>query len=187
MVEVALPVAMEVECLVLGSVLLDETLLHDVRPVLGPDDFAIEKHRRIWGHIAQLYDAGAHVDRVTVATALKDAGELESVDGVGYLVELDNGLPRFPHIASYVRILHDKTIRRRIIGVADALQRRAASNEGTQTIIDSLGGLALDMAPVETGMGLVSVGELVEQVGINQILAPRVSREFRSRGCGSMG
>jgi replicative DNA helicase len=111
-----------------------------------------------------------------VATALKDAGELESVDGVGYLVELDNGLPRFPNITSYVKILHDKAIRRRIMRVADALQRRAASHEETQTIIDSLGSLALDMAPVETGLGLVSAGELVERVGINQILSPRLAR-----------
>jgi replicative DNA helicase len=60
--------------------------------------------------------------------------------------------------------------------VADALQPRAASNEETRSIIDSLGSLALDMAPVETVLGLVRASELVERVGINQILSPRLAR-----------
>jgi replicative DNA helicase len=71
MSEILLPTNTDVERLVLGSIMLDAESLHVVRLVLTVDDFALEKHKLIWRHIAGLYDAGQTVDRVTVATALE--------------------------------------------------------------------------------------------------------------------
>jgi replicative DNA helicase len=172
----ALPCNVDVERLVLGSILMDETLLHELRPVLSADDFSLEKHRRIWRRIVDLYDAGGHADRVTVATALQDAGDLESVDGLGYLISLDDGLPRIPNLESYVRILKDDAARRRIIQFADGVMRRAADREPPQAILDSITGLTLDLRPADPGNGLVSARQLVDRVGVTEILAPRIDR-----------
>jgi replicative DNA helicase len=173
---IALPTNVEVECLVLGSILLDGTLLHDVRPVLSAEDFSIEKHRRIWHRAAELYDAGQHVDRVTIANALQQAHELESVDGLSYLVSLDEGLPRLPDISAYVRILKDDATRRRIITAADSLMRRAANREDPQGLLDSIANISIEMAPADSGKGLVSSRQLVDRVGISEILSPRIRR-----------
>ena len=173
---IALPVNVDVERFVLGSILLDGELLQDVRPVLTPDDFSLEKHRRIWKQVVDLYDAGGHVDRVTVANALQEVGELESVGGFSYLVALDDGLPQLPDISAYVKILKDNATWRRIMMAGDSLMKRAANREPLQGILDSMGSLALDMAPTDTGKGLVSMQQLVDRVGITDILAPRVSR-----------
>jgi replicative DNA helicase len=109
-----LPVNLDVEKLVLGSILLDDSFLHDCRMVLSPDDFSLEKHGKIWRQTVDLYDAGKHVDHVTVAQALHEAGELQAVEP-SYLVGLEEGLPRLPDIASYIAILKDEAARRRIM------------------------------------------------------------------------
>jgi replicative DNA helicase len=174
--EIALPTSVEVERLVLGSILLDADCLHGLRSVLTAEDFALEKHRRIWRWIIELYDTGRPVDRVTVSVALRDAGELEAVDGISYLVTLDEGLPQIPNLDGYVRILKDDALRRRILTFADTLARRAANREKPQELLDSLANMALEMAPPESTKGLVSARQLIDRVGISEILSPRIAR-----------
>ena len=42
-------------------------------------------------------------------------GQLESVDGLGYLVSLDDGLPEIANLESYIRIVKDKATLRKLI------------------------------------------------------------------------
>jgi replicative DNA helicase len=170
-----LPVNVDVERLVLGLLMLDGALLLQVRSVLSPDDFSLEINKRVWHRMTELYDCGRHVDRVTVTTAMRDAGELGS-DGFTYLVGLGEGLPLLTDLSAYVRILKDDAARRRIIVVADNLMQRASRREAPQAILDSMENLALEIAPAETGKGLESARQLVERVGISEILSPRVKR-----------
>lgn len=168
-----LPGNVDVERFVLGSILLDESFLHGVRAVLSDKDFTLEKHRRIWRCACGLYDGGGHVDRITLFTALQDAGQLESCDGLSYLIDLDNGLPQVPNLDSYVQILKDETTRRDIIHVARSLILRAVEREAPQQILDSVGQAMLDLAPKEAGRGLQSAAELVDERGISALLSPR--------------
>ena len=62
-----------------------------------------------------LYDRGEKIDRVTVANELMKQGQLESVDGLSYLVSLDDGLPQIANLDSYIRIVKDKAMLRKLI------------------------------------------------------------------------
>ena len=74
-----LPVNEEAERFVLGLVLLRaEKYLALARAELVPDDFLLDKHRRIFQRILKLDTRGAKVDYVTVAEELNRHGELES-------------------------------------------------------------------------------------------------------------
>src|SRR5258708_18455781 len=42
-------------------------------------------------------------------------GEMEGVDGLGYLVSLDDGLPQIANLDAYIRIVREKSLLRRII------------------------------------------------------------------------
>jgi replicative DNA helicase len=147
--ERGLPASLDCERAVLGALLLDQNHLQDVRNVLAPTDFMLEKHRRIWLRIVDLYDSGQPVDTMTVGIALRDAGQLESVDGVTYLASLYEGLPQQPSLDSYVRTLKDDAARRKIITFADNLIRRAANRERPQAILDSI---ANEDAPEDGGL-----------------------------------
>ena len=91
--EKGLPSSVDTERFVLGMILLNDTYYLQVAGALEPDDFSLEKHRRIFGRMKDLYDRAERIDRVTLADELIRQGQLESVDGLAYLVSLDDGLP----------------------------------------------------------------------------------------------
>ena len=55
--------------------------------------------------------------------------ELESCDGLSYLVSLDDGLPQIPNLDSYIRIVKDKAILRRIIFASQHMMNRCLLGE----------------------------------------------------------
>src|SRR6202050_2723214 len=113
--EKGLPSNLDAERFVLGSVLLNDAVYLQVAGVVEPEDFSLEKHRRIFSRMKELYDRGERIDRVTLADELMKQGQLESVDGLGYLVSLDDGLPEIANLDSYVRIVKDKATLRKLI------------------------------------------------------------------------
>src|ERR1700741_576912 len=113
--ERGLPANLDTEHFVLGDVLMDDALYIQVAGSLEAEAFSLEKHRRIFLRMGELYARGDRIDRVTVANELMKQNQLESVDGVSYLVSLDEGLPVLSNLESYVRIVKDKSILRRVI------------------------------------------------------------------------
>lgn len=115
-IERGLPQNLDAERLILGSLLLDCSRITEVRSILRAQDFALEKHRRIFGRMCQIDDRAERFDGYTLANELMKAGELESVDGLTYLVSLDEGMPRMAVLEGYLRIVRDKSTLRALIG-----------------------------------------------------------------------
>src|SRR6202034_612139 len=103
--EKGLPANPDIERFVLGSILLNDPLYLQVASVLDPEDFSLEKHRRIFARMKDLYERNAGIDRLSLASELKKQGQLESVDGLSYLVSLDEGLPELANLDGYIRIV----------------------------------------------------------------------------------
>jgi replicative DNA helicase len=132
--EKGLPANPDAERFCLGSVLLNDSVYDQVAEALELDDWSLEKHRRIFGRMKDLHDRGERIDRVTMANELARQGQLESVDGLGYLVSLDDGLPEIANIGSYIRIVKEKAALRKIIfhsqrTINNALQGEFTSDE----------------------------------------------------------
>jgi replicative DNA helicase len=100
--EKRLPSNVDAERFVLGSILLNDNLYIQAAGNLEPDDFSVEKHRRIFSRMAELQARGERIDRVTVANELLRYHELESCDGLSYLVSLDDGLPQILNLDAYI-------------------------------------------------------------------------------------
>jgi replicative DNA helicase len=127
--EKGLPTNVDAERFVLGSILLDDAFYVQAAGTLEADDFSLEKHRRIFKRMGDLQDRGERIDRVTVANELLKFNELESCDGLSYLVSLDDGLPRIPNLDSYIRIVKDKAVLRRIIFASQHMMNRCLLGE----------------------------------------------------------
>jgi replicative DNA helicase len=110
-----LPCNLDAERLILGSILLDGTKFELIAGAIKPEDFSIEKHRRIWNRMTELHARGERIDRITIVDALRAHKQLESVDGLSYLTSLDDGMPRLPNLDAYVTIVQEKALRRRAI------------------------------------------------------------------------
>src|ERR1700734_1886977 len=134
--ERGLPANLDAERFVLGAVLMDDALYIQVAGSLEAEDFSLEKHRRIFLRMNELYARGERIDRVTLANELMKLNQLESVDGLSYLVSLDDGLPTLSNLDSYVRIVKDKSTLRRIIFTSQKLIDRCIIGEEEPDEID---------------------------------------------------
>src|SRR5262245_7239151 len=170
-----LPVNLEAERFVLGSILMDCSTYIQCAGVLEPDDFSLEKHRRIFVRMGELHERGEKIDRVTLANELLRHGELESCDGIGYLVSLDDGLPQIYNLESYFRIVKDKSLLRRIIFTSQNLMNRAmVGEEDPDTILAGAEETLLKLGESRVKAGLSSPRQVIDRYegGVNAFLDP---------------
>lgn len=128
-IERGLPTNVDAERFVLGSILLEDSFFVQAAGTLEADDFSLEKHRRIFKRMGDLQERGEKIDRITVANELMKFNELEACDGLSYLVSLDDGLPQIPNLDSYIRIVKDKAVLRRIIFASQHMMNRCLLGE----------------------------------------------------------
>ena len=128
-IEKGLPTNVDAERFVLGSILLEDSFYVQAAGTLEADDFSLEKHRRIFKRMGDLQERGEKIDRITVANELMKFNELEACDGLSYLVSLDDGLPQIPNLDSYIRIVKDKAVLRRIIFASQHMMNRCLLGE----------------------------------------------------------
>ncbi len=171
-----LPVNLDAEKFILGSILLDDARFIEIAGVLNNDDFALEKHRRIFIRMNELHERGEKIDRVTLANELLRYSELESVDGLSYLVSLDDGLPQISNLDAYVKIVKDKaTLRRIAVGAQHLMNRALMGEEDPDTILAGAEETILKIG--ESGKqerGLATPLEVIQNYegGLNAFLDP---------------
>jgi replicative DNA helicase len=170
-----LPANLDAERFVLGSVLLNDAVYLQIAGTVDPDDFSLEKHRRIFARMKDLYDRGEKIDRVTIADELIKSGQLESIDGLSYLISLDDGLPEIANLDSYVRIVKDKsTLRRLIFSAQKVIDRCLIGEEEPDEILASAEESLLKLGESRTHDQLASPASIVGKFpgGISAFLDP---------------
>ncbi len=173
--EKGLPVNLDAERFVLGSIMLDDALYVQAAGTLEHDDFSLEKHRRIFSRMGELQERGEKIDRITVANELMKYNELEACDGLSYLVSLDDGLPRIPNLDSYLRIVKDKATLRRIIFASQNMMNRCLmGEEEPNEILAGAEETLLKLGEARVKQGLVTPHQIVDayEGGINAFLDP---------------
>ncbi|MBV9612675.1 MAG: replicative DNA helicase, partial [Acidobacteriaceae bacterium] len=169
----ALPDNLDAERFVLGAIMSSDTAFLQVAGTLAADDFSLEKHKRIFLRMGELHDRGEKIDRVTVANELMNQGQLQSVDGVSYLVSLDDGLPQLYNLESYVAIVKEKSLLRRIITVSqDTISRCLASQEAATQILGAVEDAFIRLGDIQTKTSLASPAQILTEYdgGINAFL-----------------
>jgi replicative DNA helicase len=173
--ERGLPANLDAERFVLGAILMDDALYIQVAGAIEAEDFSLEKHRRIFLRMGELYARGERIDRVTVANELMKQNQLESVDGITYLVSLDEGLPTLANLDSYVGIVKDKSILRRIIFTSrNLIDRCIIGEEEPDQILASAEENLLKLGEARATDALVDPKRILDEFdgGINAFLDP---------------
>ena len=173
--EKGLPASLDAERFVLGSILLNDVFYLQVAGSLEPGDFSLEKHRRIFGRMRDLYDRNERIDRVTLADELMKQNQLESVDGLAYLVSLDDGIPEVANLDSYIRIVRDKsTLRKLIFSAQKVIDRCLIGEEEPDRILSSTEETLLKLGESRTRDELSAPASIIENFpgGVNAFLDP---------------
>lgn len=106
-----MPRDLHAEQSVLGSILLDPSVMVAVKQIVVPDDFLSDANRAIF---AAMSDMEA-VDVLLLASKLKTSGKLDSVGGTAYLTEIVQVTPVAHHVVHYAKIVAECARKRKLI------------------------------------------------------------------------
>jgi replicative DNA helicase len=132
------PQNIEAEKSLLGSILLDNDVLHEIIPMVGVDDFYRDSHQLIYQAIRDLYDETKGIDAVTLADELIRRDQFTKIGGDETLREIVDFVPHSANAKYYAGIVRERSISRQLIDTATEIIRDGYSNQFTaQDLVES--------------------------------------------------
>ena len=125
------PQNIDVERAVLGAILLDNEVLHEVVPLLQVDDFYRDTHQVIYRTIRDLYDLGKPVDLLILSEELRRRDEFEKVGGLEGISEIANSAPHAANAKYHAQIVREHAVKRNLIEAANEILREGYGNKRT--------------------------------------------------------
>jgi replicative DNA helicase len=149
------PQNIEAEQSLLGSILLDNEVLHEIIPFLRIEDFYRDAHQLIYAAIRDMYDRNKGIDAVTLAEELTRRDQFEQIGGDETLALITGIVPHSANAQYYAEIVKEKATNRQLIENASEIIREGYSNQFTaQQLLESaerrIFGIAEDQIRGET-------------------------------------
>lgn len=133
-----MPVSIEAEQSVLGSVLIKPDCFGSVTGILTADDFYLEEHRHIFEAMSDMFLASREIDAVTLLNTLVRNGTYTEQSGMDYIAQIARMVPTAANVKDYAGIVHEKAILRRLIDACEEISETAYSEAGeVRHIVDA--------------------------------------------------
>ncbi len=158
------PHNLEAEVAVLGSVLIDPSVINDVMEVISHEDFYLKKHQYIFQAMEALYDEGKPIDVVAVCDKLKSMGKLEEVGGEIEVVKLADAVPSSAHAVYYAEIVKEKAILRRLIEVSRKISENAYMEGDVDELLDEAEKMIFEISEMKTTKSYDHMRNIMHQV-----------------------
>ncbi len=126
---------------VLGSLLVDPSLLPRVVATLRPPDFYASLHESIFTAIFAVYERAEPLDKITLAQELRDHGMYEKVGGMAYLNSLMDAVPSAGSVHAYAKIVTECSSLRGLIHASSRLAQlgfESAAEEAEDALTQGL-------------------------------------------------
>lgn len=170
------PQNLEAEQGVLGSIMQDNDVLHEIVPILTADHFYRDTHQTIYRAIRDLYDLGKAIDGITLADELMRRDQLQSIGGAEALADLQNAVPHAANARYYAEIVRQKSISRQLIEAANEMLREGYSNNYTaEQLLEAAERRVFSIAEDQTKGDTVELKEVMVQA-MDRIIARSESR-----------
>ena len=114
------PHDLEAERSLLGSMLISKEACQDILNKCEDRDFYEESHKVLFNAMSELSRQNIPVDVTTITSYL-----LDKVGGVEYLRQLSDSVPTLAHSEYYLKIIHNKSILRKIINETTKIAENA--------------------------------------------------------------
>jgi replicative DNA helicase len=175
------PQALPLEEAVLGAIMLDKDALSVVMDVLQSESFYMPSHQVIYKSMLVLFEQNEPIDLLTVHEALKKSGDIQSIGGPQYLVDLSNKVTSAANIEFHARLIAQKHIQRELIRVSTQV-----TNDSFEDTIDVF--QLLDDA--EKGLFDITqnnINRASEKLGALAVLAQKQMEELSTKEDGLTG
>ena len=113
---------------VLGSLMIDQAAVAEIRDILDPEDFYAERHAHIYRAAVALADRGDPIDEVTLQSQLERGPGVGRAGGVDYISELTLEVPTAASVKHWAEIVINHALRRRLISAGGEVARLGFDN-----------------------------------------------------------
>ena len=129
------PCAPELECAVLGAILLEKHALFNVLELLHADLFYVQENRLVFEAVQACFNEGIDIDIRTVNNKLKNLGKEGIIKALtdkrvsAFLLSIRRGIMSSSNIETHVRILIEKYMLRGAISASTKIQTAAYKDD----------------------------------------------------------
>ncbi len=113
------PQNIDSEKALLGSIMLNPEMMHDVTDIVIPETFYAEKHKIIFEAMFHLFTKSEPIDLLSVSTRLKTQNKLDQIGGNSYLTELTNTVPTASNARYYGDLIQKAFTLRSLINASE--------------------------------------------------------------------
>ena len=126
MTQKIMPYSIETEESLLGNILLyPETMQEAVESDVTEEDFYLDKHRKIFTVMVNMYRNHEKIDTVSLSAKLKDFDLFDKIGGIDYLIELTDSTIGAINTGEYIRIIKNKSFSRKLIKTGEEIANDA--------------------------------------------------------------
>ncbi len=157
------PQNLDAEQSILGSILIDNEVYGNIEGFLTDRHFYKEGHRKIFQSFTRLFQRHEPIDMVTVAEDLRQAGDLEAIGDVPYLLGLADSVPTAAYAENYANIVVQKATLRDLIAASGEIMQIAFDQSlPVDQILDKAEASIFDLASNKRQSFFDSMGTLVD-------------------------
>lgn len=137
LVDNEMPKSLDIEEVVLGAMLIDNSDLNVAIEIFSNDNiFYSQKHQIIYDIILDLFRKSEKIDILTVTNELRKIGKLENIGGAYAISKLTNRVASTANLESHCRILQQLYIKRKAIELSEKIINDSYDN--SKDIFDTL-------------------------------------------------
>ncbi len=160
-----LPFSLISEQSLLGSVIISPAALDDVVQIITADDFYMAEHAEIFSAIKELFANSKEIDFVTLVDSLVTRGVYTESAATDYINQLVNKGSNALNVKDYAKIIKDKSVLRRLIGVCDEISEKAYGEEGDVSgLVDYAESLVFDIAQGRNSKNFRHISDVIGDV-----------------------
>lgn len=154
------PHSMEAEQAVLSSMLMNSEAIDLANDKLKEADFYFPAHQTMFTTINALRDSKKPIDFISVATSLRNAGQLEMIGGPAAINVLQTYAPSSANVVHYAEIVAEKAVLRGLIATCSDLASRAYDpGEQVESLIADFQGTAIRLGDRQQGAEVVHIAK----------------------------
>ena len=158
------PQNIEAEFSVLGGLMLEREAFDQISDLISAADFYKPAHQIIYTVISELHQKAQPIDLVTVSNLLQTKNELDVIGGPEYLLSLLDKVVSAANIDSHAKIIHEKSLLRRLISTSSGLIEKAYGSDydNAESLIDFAESEILKVGSQKVSSGLIGSADIMK-------------------------
>ena len=159
-----MPQNTEAEMSVLGVCFLNKYALEKVCEEVDSSMFYNDANKKIFAALLELYKTNTPIDITTVKNELDKQKNLNAIGGLDYLSEIIDSVATTANLDSYIKIIKEKSIRRKLIDTAtDIITNTYEEEKDLSLLLDESEKKVLDVARARTTSEFTPISEALRR------------------------